>query len=73
MGYLVEIDEKKKLGKSALSMLRNIAAKGNGIRIRRTSSFDISEDARMVKKMLIAKKMGFVNTGKFLEKLKSQL
>ena len=73
MGYLVEIDEKKKLGKSALSILKNIATKGNGITIRKASSPDINEDARMVKKMLLAKKMGFVNTKKFLEKLKSQL
>ena len=66
MGYWVEIDEKKKEGKNALSILKNIASKGKGITIRKNLSNDIDTDARMIKKMLRARKTGFVNTEKFL-------
>ncbi len=73
MGYLVEIDEKRKAGKNALSILKSIATKGKGITIRKTLAKDIDSDARMIKKMLRARKAGFLNTEKFLTKLKSQL
>ena len=73
MRYLVEIDGKKKLGKSAISILKNIAKKGNDITIRKSELADIDEDARMVKKMLRARKGGFVDTEAFLSKLKSSL
>ena len=73
MSYWVEIDEKKKQGKNALSLLKNIATKGNGIIIRKATSADIEDDTRMVKRMLRARKTGFVNTEKFLAKLNSQL
>ena len=73
MKYLVEIDEKHEHGKNALKMLKSIAKKGKGITIKRNVLADIDEDARMVKKMLRARKDGFVNTEQFLSKLKSSL
>ncbi len=72
MRYLLEIDEKKKLGKSTLSLLKTIATKGNGITITKTSRLDIDSDTRLIKRMLRARKSGFVNTEDFLKKLKSQ-
>ncbi len=73
MKYVVEIDEKKGLGKSAISILKNIAKKESGITIRKVVANELEEDARMVKRMLRARKDGFVDTEGFLAKLKSQL
>jgi hypothetical protein len=56
-----------------MSMLKTIAKKDNGITIRKTKASDIDEDAKMVKRMLRARKSGFVNTETFLAALKSQL
>ena len=73
MKYLVEIDEKHQLGKSALSILKKIAKKGNGIKIQKRELTDFDEDAKMVKRMLRARKNGFVDTNTFLSKLKAGL
>lgn len=73
MKYVVEIDETKSLGKSALSILKNIARKESGITIKKVLMNELEEDAKMVKRMLRARKNGFVGTEEFLTKLKSQL
>ena len=73
MKYVVEIDETKSLGKSALSILKNIAKKESGITIKKVLLNELVEDTKMVKRMLIARKKGFVDTEEFLTKLKSQL
>ena len=73
MKYVVEIDGKSESGKSAIQILKNIAKKGNGITIRKSQLADIGEDAKMIKRMLRARKNGFVNTEAFLSKLKSGL
>jgi len=73
MKYLVEIDEKKEVGKSAMSLLKNIAKKGNGITIQKAEASEIDKDVRMIKRMLRARKNGFIDTEVFLTKLKSQL
>lgn len=73
MKYLIEIDEKKNVGKSALSLLKNIAKKESGITIRRAHVNELDADAKMIKRMLRARKNGFIDTEEFLNKLKSQL
>jgi hypothetical protein len=73
MKYLIEIDEKKHLEKSALSILKDIAKKESGITIRKSTINEFDSDTKMVKRMLRARKNGFVNTEEFLNKLKSQL
>lgn len=73
MKYLVEIDEKKNIGKSALSLLKNIAKKENGITIHKSHVNELDADTKMIKQMLRARKNGFVDTEEFLNKLKSQL
>jgi hypothetical protein len=73
MRYVVEIDETKSLGKSALSILKSIAKKKDGITIKKVLLNELKEDTKMVKRMLQARKNGFIDTGEFLAKLKSQL
>ena len=73
MKYLIEIDARKDLGKSALSILKNIAKEESGITIRKSTVNEFDADNKMIKRMLRARKNGFVDAEEFLNKLKSQL
>ena len=73
MKYLIEIDQKKSLGKRAMNLLKDLAAKENGITIHKSDANEFDVDSKMIKRMLRARKNGFINTEEFLVKLKSQL
>jgi len=73
MKYLVEVDEKNRSGRKAMTLLKDLAKKENGITIRRSQIDEFESDTKMVKRMLRARKSGFIDTDGFLIKLKSQL
>ncbi len=73
MKFLIEIDKKKALGRRAMTLLKDLAKKENGVKIHHSPIKDLDEDSKMVKRMLRARKSGFIDTEDFLVKLKSQL